>query len=178
MDIKENVIDKLVNETIFSIKNISYKNKNLSLKLKEEMMEDPLISGALNLIYGGISSKEWIIASEDSEKQNKALEIQTRLNNINFNQIIEQFLNSEVYGHVIFEIIYNKWDIKDIVLMPYDIVDYDYKTGFKLKVSNEEIIVNDNPEKFLVSSYKSSIKTNGVKYFRTNYQVLFTASKS
>ena len=158
MDIKENVIDKLVNETIFSIKNISYKNKNLSLKLKEEMMEDPLISGALNLIYGGISSKEWIIASEDSEKQNKALEIQTRLNNINFNQIIEQFLNSEVYGHVIFEIIYNKWDIKDIVLMPYDIVDYDYKTGFKLKVSNEEIIVNDNPEKFLVSSYKSSIK--------------------
>ena len=94
MSIRQNVTSKLVQE-IISLGTGSGSSE-LTDELLKRMQKDIDISAALELMNESIVSREWMIATDITDLEQQALEIQKRFNNLNMSTILSNMLKATI----------------------------------------------------------------------------------
>ena len=121
------------------------------------MLIDIDISSALELMDESIVSRDWTIATDIIELEDKAQEVQTRFNNINMSKILKDMLKAVRYKRSIFNISYENMIISDLVLIPNKYITYDSASGWKIKTDKQEILISENEKDFLVCVNNQSL---------------------
>ena len=156
MSIRQNVTSKLVQE-IISLGTGSGSSE-LTDELLKRMQKDIDISAALELMNESIVSREWMIATDITDLEQQALEIQKRFNNLNMSTILSNMLKATINKKSIFEISYENMIITDLILLPNRYISYNKDTGWKVKTRNSEIIIDNEKNRFLLCVNNESLE--------------------
>lgn len=156
MDFAKAAASKLVKE-IISLGSSSVSSE-LTDELVKKMLKDMDIKSALELMNESVISREWMIATDDIEYEEQALEIQKRFNNMNMSRILKDMLKAEVKKKSIFEISFDNMTINDLVLLPNKYISYDKQVGWKIKTKDTEIFIENERNKFLVCVNNGSLE--------------------
>ena len=155
MSIQKKVANSLAQEIIAL--GSSTQQTELTEDILEKMLIDIDISSALELMDESIVSRDWTIATDIIELEDKAQEVQTRFNNINMSKILKDMLKAVRYKRSIFNISYENMIISDLVLIPNKYITYDSASGWKIKTDKQEILISENEKDFLVCVNNQSL---------------------
>ena len=155
MSIQRKVANSLAQEIIAL--GSSTQQTELTDEILEKMLIDIDISSALELMDESIVSRDWTIATDIIELEDKAQEVQTRFNNINMSKILKDMLKAVRYKRSIFNISYENMIISDLVLIPNKYITYDSTIGWKIKTDKQEILISENEKDFLVCVNNQSL---------------------
>ena len=152
----ELTVNKLINTEVKSNYNVE-----LTDDLIEEMCNDVTIKMCIDTLIKGVSSRELVVKSEDNTEQDeKIIEIQKRINKIrNKTRLVEDIAIAYFKKLSLHEIVYNdKLDgIKELVEIPKKLVKYDRnKHVFTLTVDNTVYDLSEK-NKWLLSIHGKSI---------------------
>ncbi|RRD38808.1 DUF935 family protein [Leptotrichia sp. OH3620_COT-345] len=148
MDFLKTTASKLVQEIIKM--GSSSSSGELTDDLLKKMLKDIDIRSALELMHESITSREWMIATDELEYEAQAKEIQKRFNNINMSKILDDMLKATVNKKSIFEISFQDMVVNDLILLPNKYISFDKDEGWKIKTKDSEIIIAKQSNKFLV----------------------------